>query len=129
MRRAPVPEIDCVTATCTAAIRRVKTVPPHRAIMNTHSALLQRDAVRTVRELRRRRSELGETSDGKVLLVRVGLGEGLLRLFDGIEDVRLAVVVAVRADTEVLHDTRCRCHGRDVVQGIAEVNRAVGDGR
>ena len=35
----------------------------------------------------------------------------------------------VRADTEVLHDTRCRCHGRDVVQGIAEVNRAVGDGR
>ena len=69
--------------------------------MNTHSALLQRDAVRTVRELRRRLGELGETSDGEVLLVRVLLDEELLRLLHRVQDVRLAVLVTVRADTEV----------------------------
>ena len=69
--------------------------------MNTHSALLQRDAVRTVRELRRRLGEFGETSDREVLLVRVLLDEELLRLLHRVQNVRLAVLVAVRADAEV----------------------------
>ena len=69
--------------------------------MDTHSALLQRDAVRTVRELRRRLGELGETSDREVLLVRVLLDEELLRLLHRVQDVRLAVLVTVCADTKI----------------------------
>ena len=68
---------------------------------NTYRALLQRHAVRAVRELSGSLGELGETGDGEVLLVRVRLGEDLLSLLDRVQDVRLAVVVAVRADAEV----------------------------
>ena len=69
--------------------------------LNTHPVLLERRAVRAVRELRSGLGELGETRDGEVLLVRVGRREDVLGLLDGVEDVRLAVVVAVRADAEV----------------------------
>ena len=103
MRSAPVPEIDCVTAIYEPAATsgpRAHPSPPARAA-NTYAVLLERGALRAVRELRRGRSELGQARNGEVLLVRVRLGEDLLRLLDGVQDIRLAVVVAVRADTEV----------------------------
>ena len=74
------------------------TPPPS---LSTHPVLLERRAVRAVRELRSGLRKLGETRDGEVLLVRVGRREDVLGLLDGVEDVRLAVVVAVRADAEV----------------------------
>lgn len=45
--------------------------------------------------------EVGDTSDASVLLVEVLLDDLLLGLSDGGQDVRLALVVTVGADTEV----------------------------
>lgn len=68
---------------------------------DTHRVVVQRLALQTVGKLRSSLGELGETADGKVLLVRVARSQEILRLLDTGEHVRLAVAVTVRADTKV----------------------------
>lgn len=97
MRRAPVPEMDCTTATYTTHKLRF----PQSHVKNTHRAVVQRLALHTVRELRSSRGELGETADGKVLLVRVARGQEFLGLLDTGKHVRLTIAVTVRADSKV----------------------------
>ena len=63
--------------------------------------MLYRLAVSTIRQESGVLGELGETADGKVLLVRVARSQKFLRLLDTGEHVRLAVAVTVRADTKV----------------------------
>mmetsp|Transcript_10598 Transcript_10598/g.25143 ORF Transcript_10598/g.25143 Transcript_10598/m.25143 type:complete len:279 (-) Transcript_10598:30-866(-) len=69
------------------------------------AVLLERRRVSAIGELDGGIAELLDARDARVLLlldaVPAALDDALLRLLDGGEKVRLAVVVAVRADTEV----------------------------
>lgn len=67
----------------------------------THGVSVQGGTLSTVRELDSSLGEVGETSDGEVLLVRAGVPDNFLCLLDGIEHVWLAVLVTVGTDTQV----------------------------
>ena len=69
--------------------------------MNAYRVALDRCAVLSIRKLSSRLCEVAMSNNGKVLLVRVLLDEDLLRLLDRIQNVRLAILITVRANTKV----------------------------
>lgn len=77
---------------CKLSERRMLALKPHFQFrkQQTHSVLDKRLRVLAVGELSSEFSKVGETSDGKVLLVLHSFGEDLLGLLHGGKDVRLA---------------------------------------
>lgn len=67
----------------------------------THRTLVQRLTVLPIRKLGRGLSKLRQTGDGEVLLIRLRASEELFSGSDALQHKRLAVLIAVRANTEV----------------------------
>ena len=67
----------------------------------THRIPLERCTIGTISQLNCGLGEVGETSDGKVLVVWVRVPDNFLGLLDGTEHVWLAILVTVSTDTQV----------------------------
>ena len=99
MRRAPVPEMDWVTAICKKEAKHEFQIYTKEEC--AYRIVLQGSTVSTVGKESGTLSEFGQTSDWEILLVGVRVRNELLCLLDRVEDVWLAIVVAVSTNTKI----------------------------